>query len=60
MTDIATLDWNAKVNEALERADIMAGWSRHFYSISDLKTFVSHLYARTADMVYQGYFGKDR
>ena len=49
MTAIATIDWNAKVNEALERADIMAGWSRHFYSISDLKTFVSYLYARTAD-----------
>jgi len=43
MTSIATIDWNAKVNEAFERADIMAGWSRHFYSISDLKTFVSHL-----------------
>ena len=35
MTAIATIDWNAKANEALERADIMAGWSRHFYSISD-------------------------
>ena len=38
MTAIATIDWNAKVNEALERADIMAGWSRHFYSISDLSS----------------------
>lgn len=49
MTAIATIGWNAKVNEALERTDIMAGWSRHFHSISDLKTFVSHLYVRTAD-----------
>jgi hypothetical protein len=47
MTAIATIDWDAKVNEALVRTDIMAGWSRHFYSISDLKTFVSHLYVKT-------------
>jgi hypothetical protein len=31
MTAIATIDWNAKVNEALERAEIMVGSSRHFY-----------------------------